>query len=152
MARGPMSTGSRRHVLRLAQWWFGPHAIERAGAVYRPVGVRRVKALLMATLGRVFRGSNYSLEGRDGDALRQFEYWTMVNETYHLAFFFLFAIAAGWVLVRQHRLPLELMVLGCVVNLYLVLVQRYNRARIRGTLRRMQARARPSSRLQPNER
>jgi len=78
---------------------------------------------------------------RDDDALRRFERWTIVSETYHLALFCLFAVAVGWVVVRQRRVPLQLAILGCVVNVYLVVLQRYNRARIRATLRRMECRA-----------
>src|SRR5262249_43531761 len=82
---GDPATQRRGPLLRLVTWWFGPHAIEHAGAIYRPLGVRQAKQLLMATLGRVFRGANYSLEGRDRESLRRFERWTIVNESYHLA-------------------------------------------------------------------
>src|SRR5262249_16520415 len=135
---GDPATQRRGPLLRLVTWWFGPHAIEHAGAIYRPLGVRQAKQLLMATLGRVFRGANYSLEARDRESLRRFERWTIVNESYHLAWCLLLAVVAGWVVVQQRRLPLQLIILGCLVNLYLVFLQRYNRARIRATLYRME--------------
>lgn len=160
MRRAIVATWSRKAASGLIAWWFGTHTLERGGAIYRLLGIRRAKQLLMATVGRV-AGSNYSLDGRGSDALRRFERWTIVNETCHLALCLLFAIAVGRVLVHEGHASLPLVLLGCLVNLYLVCLQRYNRARIRATLRRMetggklsptQANGRPASPATPNSR
>jgi hypothetical protein len=124
---------------RLAEWWFRPRRIEHAGSIYRPLGVRHAKKILMLTLGRTINSANYSLEGRHSEALRRFERWTIVNETYHLALFCVFAVSCAWIFVHGGRFSLQLVLLGCVLNLYLVALQRYNRARIWNVLDRVQA-------------
>jgi len=112
-------------------------AVERSGRLYHILGVPLFKRVLMATLGRVLPLPNYRLEG-GAKSLEGFERWTRVNESYHLILGAIMAGAVAWVIVRRQNLPLQLILLGCVLNLYLVLLHRYNRVRLYRALSRLQ--------------
>jgi hypothetical protein len=130
----------------VAKWWFRPHAIEQDGEIYRPLGVRFAKRLLLATLGRLPR-TNYRLEGSDIESLKTFDKWTIVGEAYHLALCLVFFGAVVWVFT-QGRVPYQLMIMGCLLNVYLVLLQRYNRGRLRRVIQRLERKQQVNEKVQ----
>jgi hypothetical protein len=143
-----------RHKFGLvAEWWFRPHAIERDGEIYRPLGLRFAKKVLLAAMGGIFRvkGPNYRLEGSDIESLKTFDKWTIVNEAYHLAWFLMFAGAVVWVFAHRGRVPYQLMILGCLLNLYLIMLQRYNRGRLRRVLQRLEKQQPLGRQQQPSQ-
>ncbi len=63
-----------------------------------------------------------------------------MNEAYHLALGAAMLGWVAWVVARRRYVPYALIVLGCLLNLYLVLVQRYNRARLHRAMGRRRRR------------
>jgi hypothetical protein len=124
-----------RRTRGIVEWWFRPRAIEE-GPLYRRLGVPIFRTVLMATLGRLLPLVNYRLEGRGIGPLETFERWTRVNETYHLVLGIAMLGAVVYVIPHRRDPPYELIVSGCLLNLYLVLLQRYNRVRLRRAMAR----------------
>jgi hypothetical protein len=129
---------------RIAGWWFRPKAFEKEGEFYQWVGVPIFKRLFMATVGRV---GDYSLKGRGITALEDSERWTRVFETYHLIFGAIITGTAAWLFLVRGHVSLELIIAGCVLNLYLVLLQRYNRVRLLRATARMAVSKRPKKKV-----
>jgi hypothetical protein len=114
---------------RLAAWWFLPRRFELEGALYRRVGVRFFQRII-AGIGRFLPFLQYGLAGQETAHLQRFESRTRLNETIHLLIG-VCMFAALFIVLARHRLPpLDLILFGCVLNTYLILLQRYNRVRL----------------------
>jgi predicted membrane metal-binding protein len=68
-----------------------------------------------------------------------------VYETYHLVLGAVIAGIVAWVFLYRRHLSFELVITGCALNFYLMLLQRYNRARLSRAIARMMASKRPNN-------
>jgi hypothetical protein len=126
-----------KYFRRLANWWFRPRAFEQSGACYRFLGVPIFKKMLMVIVGGRKSRLSYGLEGRGMQSVENFERWTRIFEVYHLILGAFITAIVIKLFLGSHHISLELVIAGSILNLYLVLLQRYNRARIRRAIDRM---------------
>jgi hypothetical protein len=115
--------------------YFDEHRFELGGRLYEYLGVRRFKSVASAGdyLNRFRRRHDPAFRNvrSYGDAL-DWEARTRLNEALHLLNFLFSVVMMSWLCYRGRYtwLP-EIVVLTVLLNVYPILLQRYNRARIR---------------------
>lgn len=156
-ARRP--TKLRRVGRRFLEWYFASRPWERDTNVYRRLGVLPFKKAIMG-MAHVLRrgeqrapglrkgesvqktGGRYFLEQSEG-GMKEFAKEGRVPETIHVVFALYSAVCAAAALVAGPPF-VNTLVVSCpllVFNVYCVMLQRYNRARIWKALARMKARS-----------
>jgi len=136
--------GRKFSFRRLLDIYFKPKSFEKFGRLYEAFGIRYFKEFAMVTIGSLYslfglkkHTTNYHIgqnENRNLEGLANFEYMTRFNEALHGSL----TIMCGNELVQNISSGNTLMVVGhgiCTLgNLYCVMLQRYNRARIYNTM------------------
>jgi len=123
---------------RLLKFWIIPRSPRLAIFVYTLLGVEIFKKVLMSTFGRLGRNSmyqtNYRLGKRNLKNLLTFATsQTMFNESWHLFAFFttnLPFLIDWWNTGHLMSGYVVVILIISVINIYCVMLQRYNRARI----------------------
>jgi len=110
----------------LADLYFKTKSFEQGGKIYEKIGVKFIQKIVMGVaviLGIEENPGAYFIgKKRNEEALRKFELGTRVSEAQHIPFSLLFAI-----LLMSDPL---LWGTGLIINMYLIILQRYNRSRV----------------------
>lgn len=123
-------------VRRVSDAWFSPKSFE-SEELYERLGIRTFKKYMPTSGDLVMRHVwRKTRKVRGIDSLRRLERGTRLPEKLHLVGLFAFPIAG--VLVDQIGWANAINV---VFNIYPIMLQRYNRIRYQGVLRRMESRA-----------
>lgn len=110
--------------------YFKTNEIEKNNKIYRILGVPIFKRVVMKLVmsGKV---SNYNLMEYSIKGLKEYEYQTRNNEFKHLLFCILMLIITiGLLYIGDYVKAVVSLILNIVVNIYPILLQRYNRIRI----------------------
>ncbi|MFH1637793.1 MAG: hypothetical protein ABIB71_05195 [Candidatus Woesearchaeota archaeon] len=135
--------GQKGIIAKIFDLYFRPKPFERSCKIYTWLGVRHFKNFVMATVGAIFRvmgankgTGNYFIgqQERSINTLKKFDYWTRFNETIHSSV--LPFSAYGTVSALENGNYTNAAVNGFLflLNASLVMVQRYNRARVYNTI------------------
>ncbi|MBU2101116.1 hypothetical protein KKH05_00090 [Patescibacteria group bacterium] len=131
---------------KLAEIYFTPRFWERRGKLYELFGIRIFKKYLPISgdlmMRKVFRGK--MLENGHTETLENYERFTRVCECIHLVFFFVYLSA-----LFSHGHVITVVVSNLLVNVYPIMLQRYNRARLYRILERRRSRVTPIPTKQP---
>ncbi|MBI4448178.1 hypothetical protein HY643_04300 [Candidatus Woesearchaeota archaeon] len=129
---------------KITEWYFEPKSFEKSGKLYEYLGIKYFKKLVMGTTGKLRKmlgdgkePSNYFIgEKRNSESLKQFEKGSRLNERIHgpLTLFFLPLLAYS--LGEDHYGTAIFNGLNILLNGYLTMLQRYNRARVYNVLER----------------
>lgn len=153
-------TNNRSFLRKAADLYFEPKSFEKweNGRLYEYLGARYVQKAVMGTVGKLTskivsseKGDNYIIGRRhDIKSLKRFEWRTRFNETVHT---FGEAWIVGWALLINYKcydFAKELekgnyditMILGTglLLNGALVMLQRYNRARVHNIIEKKEKR------------
>lgn len=134
---------------RLLNPYFEPKSFEANGTIYRMAGVHIFKAVLMGgaigvfkvlSIEHVKKRGGYFLGGQSLDDLKGMEGRTRIYESMHVA-----AILFTNLPHVTNTQVLPFMLTAFAVNLYCVLLQRYNRERLYKAIQRIESR--PSQRM-----
>lgn len=131
----------------VANAWFDPKGFERNPVFYERLGVRSFKRyihtgdLMMRSPLHPFGGSGLI---RDGSllSLKRYETVTRFLEDLHLTAFSLFVATTAWHLYED-RIGQAMVTTGLniLINVYPVMLQRYNRSRLYRTIHRLDERS-----------
>jgi len=125
--------------------WFDPKSFEKNPGLYEKLGVRLFKKYMPTSGDLIYRlvwkklGANDLVKPNDINSLRKFEYYTRVYESIHLTFL---AIGSAVIAAELQANTIEAttfnMLLQIMLNIYPILVQRYNRGRLYSTINKME--------------
>lgn len=129
---------------RATDRYFKPKSFERSGRLYEALGVRYAKKIVMGTFGKARkiagdgeRTSNYFIGqgfNRNLRSLKKFELYTRVNETIHAPQIIWNSYNLGKNIVEGNYGAAAIYAGILLVNTYMTMLQRYNRARIYNTI------------------
>lgn len=127
----------REAVGKIIGAWFDPKSFEQDPTAYERLGVRTFKKYMPTSGDLVYRlvWKKFGTPNMTGDgskqALRNYEFFTRVFETAHLSLFALYTAAITEEL-QAGRLDKAAVITGLntLVNVYPIMVQRYNRSRL----------------------
>lgn len=143
-ARVGFLSGAGRAVKDALEWYFEPKAWERweDGRIYHYLGMQYFKKIVPTNgtyINRLF-GESYHARMKDKAHLKYFERCTRSGEAGHGLFFLLMAYATTYNFQHGHiGLGVFSAVANIAVNVYPILLQRYNRARIYNALEKLEA-------------
>ena len=124
---------------RIADAYFTPKAFEKDGKVYEFLGVKIVQKLLMSAVRKMFRrtegmdevaGMYFIGKRRRTRDLETFVKGTRFNEAYHLSFVPFGVYLTGEPTIQNNTLLMAMNSAILILNVGLVMLQRYNRARV----------------------
>lgn len=123
----------KENVSKIAEEYFKPRAWEQK--VHRALGAVYAKRLVIAPWAMIrakkcFDWNNYFIWDTSIKGLKSMEGATRINESIHLVGTLLNIPAVFFNIAVGHTLIASLCVAGTVAQSYLVLIQRYNRARL----------------------
>lgn len=129
---------------RTTDWYFRPKQFERSGKLYEYLGVRWLKKLT-DWQGKIYGKkpkykNNYRLWDKTKEGLIAFDSQTRKNEAWH-TFFTCYTVAFATKLVMgESDNPGYSIFFGTclVVNIYAIMLQRYNRARLHNVIDKME--------------
>ena len=129
-------------------WYFLPKTVEASGAIYRSLGVGIFAQLVRATAGRFVLQlrpkkelyAYFVVSPRSIESISRTERWSRFNESVHLLFLIFCIVMAVIFLKRGQSDGSLIMVLFGLLNLYLTMLQRYNRTRLYRMISLQQAR------------
>lgn len=119
-------------------WYFLPKNFEVSGVLYRALGVGVFGQIVRATAGRFVLAlrprkelyTYFVVNTRSIESIERTERWSRFNEIVHLLFL-IFCVAMTVVFVRRGQSSGGVfMTFFGLLNLYLTLLQRYNRTRL----------------------
>ena len=119
-------------------WYFLPKSSEASGVLYRALGVGVFGQIVRATVGRFVLSlrprkelyTYFVVNTRSIESIRRTERWSRFNEIVHLLFLIFCVVMTVVLLWRGFGGGGVFMALFGLLNLYLALLQRYNRARL----------------------
>ena len=116
--------------------YFKPRSFEKGGSIYKFFGVHLYRKLLVWTgWEKISRKDNKISSKRDSLKLAEFK--SRSSEAGHSIIFLIVALTT--ILVAENlREALWLIILNLLLNIYPIMVQRYNRPRYRRILRKME--------------
>ncbi|MEW6687347.1 MAG: hypothetical protein AB1393_14275 [Candidatus Edwardsbacteria bacterium] len=142
----------RRVVKNVTDAWFDPKSFEKNPELYEKLGVRTFKKWMPITgdvVHRVFwkrLGLGDFVQPNSIQSLKNYETFTRVYEGIHLTFLGLgCAQLASQVHAGQIDAALLTAGLNTLVNVYPIMVQRYNRSRLYNTIQKMESKQHPDS-------
>lgn len=115
----------------LKEWYFEIKEREQFWKIYEYIGIKQWKKIVMSTAGKLLprRPNNYYITIPNQQNIEQFEDWTKYNEKQHLLSFLYsipWLVATIWL-----KSDFSLLFAALIIqNLYLIMLQRYNRWRI----------------------
>lgn len=118
--------------------YFNPKWFERDGLIYKILGVAIFKVVINATVGKFVLAlrqrkdltSYYISDVRSEKAVRLTERWGRFNEATHVILVGVSLLILSAVHVRGYHDGVIIMIFVVVLNVYLVMLQRYNRIKI----------------------
>ncbi|SIR08913.1 glycosyl-4,4'-diaponeurosporenoate acyltransferase CrtO family protein [Pontibacter lucknowensis] len=120
---------------KLTAAYFDGKNWERNGRVYSWLGVNTFRKILVWVGWEKLHKAANPVK-KDLQALKKLEYNTRQSEFGHLVIFFIVLASAAWVaLYYGIKQSLWLMSLNVILNLYPILVQRYNRPRLQRAIK-----------------
>ena len=139
-------TWFRSTATKIADAWFDPKSFEQHPGLYEKLGVKTFKRF-MPTGDLLYQSTWKKLTGFDmvridsPQSLKNMEIFTRVFESIHLAGFAVSAAEVGFFAAHQNVKPAVIAgALNILVNIYPIMVQRYNRVRLYRTINRMNKR------------
>ena len=115
-----------------------PKRFERSGLVYKMLGVEIFKQVILATVGRFvsllrkrealytyFVTSPLSIK-----SIERTEAWSRFNEIVHLVLIIITFFIGRAIYLKGYKAGAVLLGLGVLLNIYLVMLQRYNRLKL----------------------
>ncbi len=129
-------------------WYFLPKSFEESGALYRALGVGIFGQVVRGTAGRFVLQlrpkrelyAYFVVSSRSIESISRTERWSRFNETVHLLFLIFCIVMVVMFLRRGQSTGSVIMVLFGMLNLYLTMLQRYNRSRLYRMITLQQAR------------
>jgi len=127
----------------VTEFIFKPRWFEKwgTGRIYKFLGVKYPKAIC-CWIGKMYGkkvkySQNYRIWDRSKKGLKAFERWTRFNESIHLFFGLLvaFSCVSSFISGNWGDAIFELVI--CFIHGFLVILQRYNRARLYSVISRM---------------
>lgn len=126
--------------------WFDPKSFEKNPEVYEKLGVKTFKKYvptggdLVVNFMRRHGGSGVIDDGSI-NSLRNYEKFTRIYETIHLVFFGVVAATIGSQLQAGYIETAAFIAgINTLVNVYPIMLQRYNRSRLYNTINKMEQR------------
>ena len=116
---------------RVADWYFTPREIERAndGALYKVLGVGAFKKVLPTKTIRYFKQDAKLIEGKE--SAKNWINFTKSAETIHLIGAGVFScFMVNGIIDGEFDIAITALGINLGVNIYPIMLQRYNRARI----------------------
>jgi hypothetical protein len=127
----------------IADAWFDPKSFEKDPTLYEKLGIRTFKRYLPTgdLIPRLLRRRFTFIGGTSVNDLKNYERFTRVYETIHLGFLGLGAAALGEELASG-KIGQAAFTAGIntLVNVYPIMLQRYNRSRLYRTINRIEER------------
>ncbi len=131
---------------KITDLYFAPKSFEKDGRVYEFLGVKYAQRIVMATAGKLRRKkdegcpSNYFI-GKNPhlESLMIFERGTRFNETTHAPVVLLETCCLAATLSQENMNYTSVGVItgALILNFYLTILQRYNRARVYNVIEKM---------------
>jgi len=131
---------------KMASWYFKPKSFERNGKLYELFGIKIFKKGVVkigkkvAGNEKVNHANNYYLWDSSQEGLEAFDYKTRRNESIHLTWAAYSGILASTEFMANNLGSCEFQTGLIILNLYCVMLQRYNRARLHNAIDRIEAR------------
>ena len=129
---------------RIGDWYFAPKSFEKDGRLYESLGVRHFQKLYFATGGKAvsyFSEMDSLPKYSSINHLRSLENKTKVYERIHHFFNLLMCPLIAESLHNQYHLAtITVSFLNIGINIYPIMLQRYNRSRIHKLIERKEAR------------
>jgi uncharacterized protein (DUF2062 family) len=133
-------------------FYFLPKRFEHSGLFYKILGVEIFRQVILATVGA------FVLALRKKEALytyfvtnplsiksiRRTEAWSRFNEVVHLALIFITFLIGRAIYLKGYKSGAVLLGLVVLLNIYLVMLQRYNRVKLVRMMELLERRARKS--------
>jgi hypothetical protein len=118
--------------------YFFPKRFERDGLIYKVLGVAIFKVVINATVGKFVLAlrqrkdltSYYISDVRSEKALRLTERWSRFNEATHIILTVVCLLIMKAFHVRGYHDGVIIMIFVVALNVYLIMLQRYNRIKI----------------------
>jgi len=136
---------------KISDIYFKPKSFEENGKLYETLGVKYVKKAVMNTAGKMLEVigmnnvPNYFLKGRDIESLKITKFGTKINESIHLYSLAWSAHETVKAIADQNYTNAILGGLSILANAELIFLQRYNRARVDKTIKRVSNKHKDSS-------
>ena len=145
------NTGAVRNPLLTAlDFYFMPKSFERTGFVYKMLGIEIFRQVILATVGA------FVLALRKKEALYTYfvtnplsiksiqrtEAWSRYNEVVHLALIFITFFIGRAIYLKGYKSGAALLGFCVLLNIYLVMLQRYNRVKLVRMMELLERRAR----------
>lgn len=119
-------------------FYFCPKPFERSGLLYRLLGVPIFKQVIMGTAGtfvlalraRKDLTSYFVIAPFSQQALQTTERWSRFNEIVHIVIMIVTGFLARFALMRGSKIGFVFLLFAVLLNFYLILLQRYNRAKM----------------------
>jgi hypothetical protein len=140
----------RNPLLTAFDFYFIPKAFERCGFVYKILGVEIFRLVILATVGKFVsllrkREALYTYFVANPLSLRSVERteaWSRFNEIVHFALIFITFFIGRAIYLKGFKSGAALLGLVVLLNIYLVLLQRYNRVKLVRMMELLERRAR----------
>lgn len=118
--------------------YFNPKWFERDGLIYRVLGVGIFKIVINATVGRFVLAirqrkdltSYYIGDVRSEKAVRLTERWSRFNEATHILVTIISLLILRAFHVRGYHGGVVFMIFAVLLNVYLIMLQRFNRIKL----------------------
>jgi hypothetical protein len=145
----------RNPLLTALDFYFMPKRFERGGLVYKILGVEIFRQVILATVGRFVsllrkRETLYTYFVTNPlsiKSIQRTEAWSRFNEIVHLALIFITFFIGRAIYLKGYKSGAALLGFCVLLNIYLVMLQRYNRVKLVRMMELLERRARRT----PNE-
>jgi hypothetical protein len=115
-----------------------PKRFERSGFVYKILGVEIFRMVILATVGKFVsllrkREALYTYFVTNPlsiKSIQRTEVWSRFNEIVHFALIFVTFFIGRTIYLKGHKSGAALLGLCVLLNIYLVMLQRYNRVKL----------------------
>ena len=117
--------------------YFNSHPKEKEGRIYTVLGVHWFRRLLVLSGWEKLNRKNNPIR-KTLPALQQYERATRTSEFNHTVIAFIVVLITGYVWVKySFRAAFWLLLFNVLLNIYPIIVQRYNRPRLRQIIKKM---------------
>jgi hypothetical protein len=138
----------RNPLLTALDFYFKPKRFERCGSVYKILGVEVFRQVILATVGRFVsllrkREALYTYFVTNPlsiKSVRRTESWSRFNELVHIALIFITFFIGRAIYFKGYKAGAMLLGFCVLLNIYLVMLQRYNRVKLARMIEALQKR------------
>ncbi|MBU0759066.1 MAG: hypothetical protein KKC66_03395 [Candidatus Omnitrophica bacterium] len=120
-------------IPKVADLYFRPKSFERSGRVYEVLGIRLFQKVFRLSFGNLYKllGVKEFINGNINESLKNLETGTRIWESIHIPFVVIYFY--GFYIFFNRDMPLWAVgsiIANICMNIYPIMLQRYNRARI----------------------